>query len=177
MKKPKAATRVRVRKKKVSPVVDVGAGGKRVRGVSTISAKRRASAVLTAISSPEATRRIELVEQIRAGFPYEMVESMTLEVGITVDELVEVGVITRRTLSHSRQAQQFSSAQSDRATRFFRIFQKAKDTFGSKEKAIAWLRRPTRPLAENAPVTLLDTEEGARMVDDLLSRIDHGIAA
>jgi len=86
-------------------------------------------------------------------------------------------VIPRRTLSHSRQNQQFSPAQSDRAVRFFRILQRAKDTFGGKDRALQWLKRPTKPLNGHTPLDLLDTEAGARMVEDLLTRIDHGIAA
>jgi putative toxin-antitoxin system antitoxin component (TIGR02293 family) len=61
--------------------------------------------------------------------------------------------------------------------RFFRVLQRAKETFGSKEKALQWLKRPTRPLNGNPPLDLLDTEAGARMVEDLLVQIDHGIAA
>ena len=61
--------------------------------------------------------------------------------------------------------------------RFFRVQQKARQTFGSEERAMQWLKRSTRPLNDHAPVALLDTDEGARLVEDLLTRIDHGIAA
>ena len=96
---------------------------------------------------------------------------------VDVEQLVELGIIPRRTFTHSKQNQRFTATQSARLARFFRIQQRAKGTFGSGAKAMQWLQRPTAPLQNNPPVSLLDTEEGARLVEDLLTRIDHGIAA
>lgn len=127
--------------------------------------------------SPDIGRRLELVEGIREGFVFALVSALAKEAGVALEELVEFGIIPRRTFTHSKQNQRFTAAQSARLARFFRIQQKAKGTFGSEESAKQWLKRPTEPLQNNAPVSLLDTEEGARLVEDLLTRIDHGIAA
>ena len=54
---------------------------------------------------------------------------------------------------------------------------KIKPTFCSKEKAHLRLCRPTTSLHGEEPFELLDTEAGARLVEDFLFRIDHGIAA
>ena len=53
----------------------------------------------------------------------------------------------------------------------------AEDTFGDEAKALAWLRRPTSVLGGATPLSLLDTEEGAREVEMMLVRIEHGIPA
>jgi putative toxin-antitoxin system antitoxin component (TIGR02293 family) len=132
---------------------------------------------LEAWTSPDVGRRLELVAGIREGFVFAQVSALAKEAGVDVGELVELGIIPRRTFTHSKQNQRFTATQSARLARFFRIQQKAKGTFGSEEKAMQWLRRPTAPLQNNAPVSLLDTEEGARLVEDVLTRIDHGIAA
>jgi uncharacterized protein (DUF2384 family) len=39
------------------------------------------------------------------------------------------------------------------------------------------VRRPTSPLGGRHPLDLLDSEPGARVVEQLLYRIGHGIAA
>jgi putative toxin-antitoxin system antitoxin component (TIGR02293 family) len=132
---------------------------------------------LEAWTSPDVRRRLELVEDIRGGFVFAQVAALAKEAGVALAELVEFGIIPRRTFTHSKQNQRFTATQSARLARFFRIQQKAKGTFGSEERAMQWLKRPTEPLQNNAPVSLLDTEEGARLVEDLLTRIDHGIAA
>jgi putative toxin-antitoxin system antitoxin component (TIGR02293 family) len=132
---------------------------------------------LEAWTSPDVGRRLELVEDIREGFVFAQVVALAKEAGVALGELVEFGIIPRRTFTHSKQNQRFTATQSARLARFFRIQQKAKATFGSADKALQWLKRPTKPLQDHAPASLLDTEEGARLVEDLLTRIDHGIAA
>jgi len=50
-------------------------------------------------------------------------------------------------------------------------------TTTNSEKAATWLRRPSRLFGGKAPLALADTELGGRMVEDVLQRIAHGIAA
>ena len=138
---------------------------------------RHASGFLTAQRSSRAPERMALIARIRAGLPYQEVAEAAAAVDVTVKDLAAFGVIPIRTLSHSKRSGRFSQVQSDRVARFFRVWHKARETFGDPAKARAWMVRPTRPLGGEAPVTLLDTEEGARLVEDLLVRIDHGIAA
>jgi putative toxin-antitoxin system antitoxin component (TIGR02293 family) len=127
--------------------------------------------------SEQPADRLALIEQIRVGLPFETVADAAETLGLTIGDLAAFGIIPARTLSHSRQGGQFSPAQSDRVARFFRIWRRAVDTFGGGDQARRWLERPTRPLGDQTPMALLDTEEGARLVDDLLYRIDHGLAA
>lgn len=137
----------------------------------------RAADFVTAQRSGRAPDRIALIERIRAGLPYREVAEAAAAVHVNVKDLADFGIIPQRTLSHSKKTGRFTQAQSDRVARFFRVWQTASETFGHPDKARAWMMRPTRPLGGRAPVTLLDTEEGARLVEDLLLRIDHGLAA
>jgi putative toxin-antitoxin system antitoxin component (TIGR02293 family) len=56
-----------------------------------------------------------------------------------------------------------------------RVQRMAEATFGSPDDAMDWLSRPTRALDGKTPMELLDTEAGLRQVEDLLTRIDHGL--
>ena len=85
-------------------------------------------------------------------------------------------VLPRKTLSHRRKIGRLTPEQSDRLVRVVRVLAAAEETFGSQDKASRWLRRPTKVLEGEAPLELLDTTEGAREVEDLLHRIDHGLA-
>jgi len=128
-------------------------------------------------TSTTASIRIGLIDLIRNGLTLELVQQAVKSVNLTVKDLADYGVIPARTLTHSQQSGKFSAVQSDRLARFFRIFRLACDTFGQLEKATVWLNRSTRALSGHKPVELLDTEEGARLIEDLLHRINHGLTA
>jgi len=65
----------------------------------------------------------------------------------------------------------------ERGARAASVVALAEETFADKEKAEAWLRRPSSALNDRCPTDLLDSEPGARVVEQLLHRIAHGIAA
>ena len=77
----------------------------------------------------------------------------------------------------SRRSPLSTAEQSDRLLRVARVLAIAEETFGNREKAGIWLRRPTQALTGEMPFALLDTNEGARAVETLLGYIAHGIAA
>jgi putative toxin-antitoxin system antitoxin component (TIGR02293 family) len=118
----------------------------------------------------------DLVVTVRRGLPVAAVDEILDSGAITVDELYEA-VLPRKTLSNRRGAGTLTPDQSDKLIRVARVIARAEQTFGSPEKAHMWLRRPTTPLKGEEPMKLLDTEAGARQVEDLLTKIDHGIAA
>jgi putative toxin-antitoxin system antitoxin component (TIGR02293 family) len=49
--------------------------------------------------------------------------------------------------------------------------------FGAEDRAATWLRRPNRALNGELPIDLLDTDVGARQIEDILGRIEHGIVS
>ncbi len=122
------------------------------------------------------TTGLDLVQLVRRGLPVEAVDRLMATFGVTGEELDRV-VIPRKTLYHRRKIGTLSTEQSERVLRVARVLTIATETFGSAGKAMQWVRRRTRPLGGEAPLTLLDTEEGAHLVENLLGRIAHGIAA
>ena len=118
----------------------------------------------------------DLINLVRTGLPTAAIDHLLAQQWLTLTELDRI-VISRKTLHHRRQSGQLTAEQSDRLLRVVRIFALAEDTFGSRDKALLWLRRPNRVLDDEAPLELLDTETGARQVETLLGRIAHGIAA
>ncbi|MGH7857479.1 MAG: antitoxin Xre/MbcA/ParS toxin-binding domain-containing protein, partial [Candidatus Binatia bacterium] len=61
--------------------------------------------------------------------------------------------------------------------RLARVGAMAVRVLGSEEKAGRWLHRPNRALGNESPLSLLDTAIGAREVEDLLGRIEHGVVS
>jgi putative toxin-antitoxin system antitoxin component (TIGR02293 family) len=56
-----------------------------------------------------------------------------------------------------------------------RVYATAVEMIGDEEKAIEWLRTPNRALGGEKPLDHLDTDVGARRVEDILGRIAYGV--
>ena len=116
------------------------------------------------------------IDAIRRGLPASSL-GLLIDVGrLTLDEAMRV-VLPRRAFRHRLRTGRLTPQESDRLARVVGAIAAAETTFGSVEKAAQWLRRPTSALAGDSPIGLLDTDEGTRKVETLLSRIDHGLAA
>jgi putative toxin-antitoxin system antitoxin component (TIGR02293 family) len=85
-------------------------------------------------------------------------------------------VVPKRTLAR-RQAKKepLTVDETDKALRLARITELGEKVFGNKEKANRWLRKQKRSLDGQSPLTYLGSEAGARVVEEMLLRIDSGI--
>lgn len=131
----------------------------------------------TEVLHQEIRTDLELVEALQEGLPPGATDALLAAGGITAEELYRI-VIPRRTLALRRQkGQPLTPEESDRLARVARVLTAADDAFGNPEKAYRWLRKPNRGLGGQVPLELLSTEAGARIVEQALERIVHGIFA
>ena len=59
--------------------------------------------------------------------------------------------------------------------RAIRVLSRAEAVYSTRERALAWLRRPNPRLEDRAPLSLLKTDTGSRIVEELLVQIDEGM--
>jgi len=52
---------------------------------------------------------------------------------------------------------------------------RAMEVFGTREKALRWLRAPVRSLGDQTPISLLSSPEGLARVQDTLGQVEHGV--
>ena len=126
-------------------------------------------------------RRISNLNELRrtvdAGLPYASMEVVMAKFGLARDEAATVLRLPERTLARRKKGRRLRSDESDRLLRLARIGAQATEVLGSEEKAAQWLRRPNRALDNRAPLELLDSDIGAKQVEDVLGRIEHGVAS
>ncbi len=67
--------------------------------------------------------------------------------------------------------------ESDRVVRLARIQALAEEVFGDAPKANRWLRERLGLLDNKSPLDVARTESGARLIEQLLAKIDWGAAA
>ncbi len=118
-------------------------------------------------------QEIEQLTGHRFPLPYTSIDALK-ERGFTNDELYSI-VAPRRTLARRKeQGEDLSVAESDRVLRIQHISGMAERIFGDHEKAHRWLRKRSRVLKE-VPLVLLQSETGARLVEEELNRIAYGM--
>ncbi len=116
----------------------------------------------------------EMREAIREGFPPAVVEELMRTSGLTLKELASALDLSQRSLQRRRQSGRLARYESDRLYRLARIVALANEYLGDHERAIHWLKRPNHALGGIAPVEAIDTELGARQVENILGRIAYG---
>ena len=122
--------------------------------------------------------RSDVHSAIVRGIPYAsllfLVEQMT--------ELEDVEIaralgISARTLRRQSEAPD-RTMPADLASKtwlFAETLAKATQVFGSKEDAELWMSRPAMGLDGQKPIDLLQTVQGAELVNDFLGRLEYGV--
>ena len=116
----------------------------------------------------------DLDAAIRQGFPQKVVAEIMDSAGLTLKELAASLDLSARSLQRRRREGRLAKYESDRIYRLARITALAKRYIGDDERARRWLKRPNRALAGRAPLDLINTEPGARAVENVLGRIAYG---
>jgi putative toxin-antitoxin system antitoxin component (TIGR02293 family) len=116
----------------------------------------------------------DLQSAIREGFPQTVVGEVMHAAGLTLKELATSLDLSARSLQRRRREGRLARYESDRLYRLARIVALAKRYLGDDETATRWLRRPNRALGGSTPLQLIDTELGARAVENVLGRIAYG---
>jgi putative toxin-antitoxin system antitoxin component (TIGR02293 family) len=89
---------------------------------------------------------------------------------------IDAVVIPSRTLQHRRsRREKLTVEESDRVLRVIRVLSLTESIYGSRDRALDWLRKPNARLDDRAPLSLLKTDTGSRIIEELLIQIDDGM--
>ncbi|MBI4605429.1 MAG: DUF2384 domain-containing protein [Planctomycetes bacterium] len=121
------------------------------------------------------TSLADLKREIRAGFPFPAFLTLLETFALSQREICHALNLTERTMARRKLKKRLTADESDKLVRLARIAALAAEVLGTTEKAIRWLRRQNRALGNVTPLALLDTEVGAREVEETLGRIEHGV--
>lgn len=139
------------------------------------------AAILEVLGGPKAVPRRpgsvnEWVESIKEGLPVASALAFKEALGLTNRELSELlGVSARTVLRWIPGKSRLDVSSGDRLVRTARLFAIASDVLEDDEAAVHWLRSPQDPLDGAIPLDLAATDVGARAVEALLGRMEHGV--
>jgi putative toxin-antitoxin system antitoxin component (TIGR02293 family) len=117
----------------------------------------------------------DMREVLRNGLPLDAFETLVGTLGIPAAEVRKILGIAPRTFARRKGKRAFSPMESDQLYRLARITSMAIQVLGSVEKTKHWLERPNRALGGEPPLSFLDTDPGARQVEAVLGRVEHGV--
>lgn len=117
----------------------------------------------------------KLVETLRVGLPFQELYDLQASLDVPLDRLFPMLGISKATLHRRKAEGRLGQAESDRVVRFARLLGRAIEVLESEQNARQWLAAPQLGLGGAVPLEYAETEVGAREVEDLLGRMEHGV--
>lgn len=124
------------------------------------------------LNEPEAAY---MIEKVRDGLPLSEFHALREMLGLSEERLAGLLGLSRATLHRRKLGGTLDRAASDRLVRYARLLSRAESALGSMESARSWLAAPAVAFRWECPLDFADTEVGAREVEALLGRIEHGV--
>src|SRR4051812_39666819 len=120
----------------------------------------------------------DVIERIEGGLPVAVLDRVSRSIAPT-DANFKYRIVSRATLDRRRksEARRLSAEESERLARIAKLWAFARAVWGSDEEARDFLFRPHMLLEGRQPIEVaVKTEIGARLVEDILGRLEHGSA-
>ena len=119
---------------------------------------------------------LELVRLVGRGLLFAAFEQLQIALGLPAQQLADIVGIPTRTLHRRREEGRFEPNESDRLVRLSRVYGSAVELFeGDEPQARHWLSSKQLGLGGMSPLSMASTEIGAREVEALIGRLEHGV--
>ena len=117
----------------------------------------------------------DLVDLAREGLTRTSIDSIIDVLEISVDEMVALLPISRRTLERYELTQKLSPELSDRLIQIAKVYSRTLEVFEDRHLALGWLKSPCKAFGDVVPLSYLNLQSGFEIVIDELGRIDYGV--
>lgn len=116
-----------------------------------------------------------VVKRVREGLPMGEFQAARGLLGLTDERLAGLLGMSRATLHRRKKSGHLDRMESDRLVRYVRLFARAAEALDGGKGARSWLAAPAVAFHGECPLDYADTEVGAREVEALLMRLEHGV--
>jgi putative toxin-antitoxin system antitoxin component (TIGR02293 family) len=118
----------------------------------------------------------DLVQRVNSGFAFSTLTKFQQRSGLPMPLIAQMLQIPQRTLARRKASGRLQPHESERLLRIATLFEKAVALFeGDLAGARLWLMRPLKALGNQEPLSYARTEVGAREVEHLIGRLEHGV--
>src|SRR2546428_9070811 len=124
----------------------------------------------------EAFDPAHLLRAMKKGLSYRTFERFRRNTSLSFERVTALIDIPRRTMTRRKREGRFLPDESDRLLRASRLFGKTLELFeGDRDAATEWLTTAQPALGGTVPLDLAKSEVGAREVERLVGRLEHGV--
>lgn len=113
--------------------------------------------------------------KISKGLATSILVTIQARLQISNSQLSDLLMVSPRTLDRRKKEASLPPDESERGFRIARLTDRAYQVFEDPDKVARWFSEPNFALSNKKPLDLAKTEPGARLIDQLLGRIEHGI--
>ncbi|HEX4140937.1 MAG TPA: antitoxin Xre/MbcA/ParS toxin-binding domain-containing protein [Candidatus Methylacidiphilales bacterium] len=119
---------------------------------------------------------LKVDEIVRSGIPARSAKVLAATLDLSMAQFALIAVIPLRTLERRIKLNSVLNApESERVIRLGRVLSMATDVFDDKEEASQWMAESLDVLSGRTPIEMCATDAGAREVEQVLGRIEHGV--
>ena len=119
---------------------------------------------------------LELIRKVQAGLPAGAFNRFAEAIGVPRDTLAKAIHVSVRTVQRRGEAgERLDPGPSERLVRLADLYARASQVIGDDTLARHWMQTPREVFGGKTPLELASSELGAREVEDLLLRVEHGV--
>lgn len=115
------------------------------------------------------------LERVRKGLPANAVIALSDNLKLTQGAMIKSLNVGKQTFQRRMEAGVLNESESDRVVRYAQLLALATELFEDDTAAARWLKTPAPALDNETPLAHAKTEMGARNVERLIGRLEHGI--
>jgi putative toxin-antitoxin system antitoxin component (TIGR02293 family) len=128
------------------------------------------------IRYPEIQDDVAMAKMVEEGLPVADLVEFGRQAGFTNDELARLIHIPPRTYARRVASKaRLNVPEGERSVRLMRIYDLAKELFVTHDNTRGWLNARLSALGGRTPLDFAQTEPGAREVENVIGRIEHGV--
>jgi putative toxin-antitoxin system antitoxin component (TIGR02293 family) len=116
-----------------------------------------------------------IIKALKSGLPISSFKKLQKIMDLPAGDLASIVNIAPRTLSRRNKQGKLQTDESERLLRLGKLFDMALELFEDKLLARQWFKEPNKALGGASPLNYSDTEPGAKEVEMLIGRLEHGV--
>lgn len=116
-----------------------------------------------------------IIEKTREGLTKNDADALAEVYSLNDREMARILNLSERTYHRYKEETRLDVSASDRLLQLKKLLQYGEEVFEEREKFKRWIRRPLRSMYGEAPLALLNTMTGMKIVETALGRIEHSV--